>query len=77
MNEGYREVIVINKKTNNNKELITTLQNLNKAFYEVLINCDDEEIFNSKYPFNKCFKELACNVDDWVYSEIQNRKESI
>ena len=54
----------------NDRELLReALENLKLSFCEVLVYCDDEKEFGSKYPFGKNFREVVDDVIEWVEDE--------
>jgi hypothetical protein len=65
------KVVPLSEEENAKEVMKAALINLKNAFCEVLDASGFETEFNSKYPFDRCFRELTDMVIDWVESEVE------
>lgn len=63
----------LSEEENRKENLKHALESLRQAFTDVLDVCSDNEEFNGKYPFHKCFMELTHDVIEWVDSEVSQQ----
>ena len=70
-----------NNMLNNKEELIRSLKDLDKSFYNVLClfekietenNIDINDYIINKYPFKKSFDEVSIDLSNWIESIINN-----
>ena len=70
-----------NNMLNNKEELIRSLKDLDKSFYNVLClfekietenNIDINDYIINKYPFEKSFDEVSIDLSNWIESIINN-----
>ena len=70
-----------NNMLNNKEELIRSLKDLDKNFYNVLClfekietenNIDINDYIINKYPFKKSFDEVSIDLSNWIESIINN-----
>ena len=70
-----------NNMLNNKEELIKSLKDLDKSFYNVLClfekietenNIDINDYIINKYPFKKSFDEVSIDLSNWIESIINN-----